>query len=237
MQAVISRRRGIQYAAASRFQRCVSGILDRPRATMTTERARLRDLAARCTRVVMSIRPKERAQGRPGARCTRGPCAKEKAHGSHHRFSRKHPAFPAQWFYGFLRALPGDRALLSPSSARSLASHELDASVGASGPHDFAVRIGAVRLRAPSRPPHPAPYVRDDRETPLMWARDGRACRDDLPDDGSGIFFRDGAGQVLGDLPVGLPTIAPSLSLRAKRSNPSNRRIEEWIASSLRSSE
>jgi hypothetical protein len=26
-----------------------------------------------------------------------------------------HPAFPAQWFYGLLRALPGDRALLPPS--------------------------------------------------------------------------------------------------------------------------
>jgi hypothetical protein len=43
----------------------------------------------------------------------------EKAHEhSHHRFSRSVPAFPAQWFYGFLRALPGDQALLPPSSAR-----------------------------------------------------------------------------------------------------------------------
>jgi hypothetical protein len=28
-----------------------------------------------------------------------------------------------------------------------LASQELDASVGASGPHDFAVRVGAVRQK------------------------------------------------------------------------------------------
>ena len=43
----------------------------------------------------------------------------ERAHEhSHHRFSRNIPAFPAQWFYGFLRALPGDLALLPPSSAR-----------------------------------------------------------------------------------------------------------------------
>jgi hypothetical protein len=27
--------------------------------------------------------------------------------------------------------------------------HKLDASIGASGPHDFAVRVSAVRLRAP----------------------------------------------------------------------------------------
>ena len=47
-------------------------------------------------------------------------------------------------------------------------SATLDTSVGASGPHDFAVRISAIRQRRirvhriPSR-------VRDDRDTPLMW--------------------------------------------------------------------
>jgi hypothetical protein len=44
----------------------------------------------------------------------------------------------------------------------------LDASVGASGPHDFAVRVRAIRQRRSPRPPHPALYVRDDRETPLL---------------------------------------------------------------------
>ena len=34
---------------------------------------------------------------------------------SHHRFTGT-PAFPAQWFYGLFRALPGDRAFLPPSS-------------------------------------------------------------------------------------------------------------------------
>src|SRR5580704_10565018 len=49
---------------------------------------------------------------------------------------------------------------------------ELDASIGASGPHDFAVRLSAVRqerLRVHRIPLH----VRDDRETPLVW--DGMA--------------------------------------------------------------
>jgi len=36
------------------------------------------------------------------------------------------------------------------------ASQELDASVGASGPRDFAVRDGAIRRRRYPRPPHPA---------------------------------------------------------------------------------
>jgi hypothetical protein len=57
-------------------------------------------------------------------------------------------------FNGFLRALPGDRALLPPSFADTC---KLDASVGASGPHDFAVRVSAVRLAKLPRPLHPAP--------------------------------------------------------------------------------
>ena len=51
------------------------------------------------------------------------------------------------------RALPGDRALLPPSPADMFCLspvgptrlHRLDASVGASGPHDFAVRCNISR--------------------------------------------------------------------------------------------
>jgi hypothetical protein len=46
---------------------------------------------------------------------------------------------------------------------------DLNASAGASGPHDFAVRITRCSSRAHPRPPHPAAHVRDDRETPLVW--------------------------------------------------------------------
>src|SRR5437667_2190961 len=47
---------------------------------------------------------------------------KNKAHErSHHRFTGFIPAFPAQWFYGLFRALPGDQACLTPSSALLLA--------------------------------------------------------------------------------------------------------------------
>src|ERR1700722_17777442 len=47
-----------------------------------------------------------------------------------------------------IRALPGDRALLPPSFAGK--SRDLDASVGAPGPHAFAVRIGALVSRRQS---------------------------------------------------------------------------------------
>src|SRR5271154_6026791 len=34
-----------------------------------------------------------------------------------YRFSGGNPTFPAQWFYGLFRALPGDEFVLSPSPA------------------------------------------------------------------------------------------------------------------------
>src|SRR5258708_31648233 len=36
---------------------------------------------------------------------------------SHHGHTGNHPAFPAQWFYGLLRATPGYQACLTPSPA------------------------------------------------------------------------------------------------------------------------
>ena len=55
--------------------------------------------------------PQERAQGRPGARCTRGlVCTLHKRKRTRaYRFSGEPPAFPAQWCYSLYRALPGDR--------------------------------------------------------------------------------------------------------------------------------
>jgi hypothetical protein len=63
----------------------------------------------------------------------------------------------------------------------------LSACIGAPEPHDFAVRTNAARRAkiAPGdvRPSHPAPNVRDDREASLLWVRDEREHRFDLPDD------------------------------------------------------
>src|SRR6266481_3449733 len=89
----------------------------------------------------------ERAQGMPDARCTRGlVCNVHKNMRTRaYRFSGGNPTFPAQWFYGLLRALPGERAFLPPSP-RWNDPAQLDASIGASGPHDFAVRQNHVRL-------------------------------------------------------------------------------------------
>src|SRR2546421_104795 len=67
-----------------------------------------------------SVRPeKTRAWGMPGAQCTRSlVCETKQTHErSHHRSTGKTRHSRTQWFYGLLRALPGDQALLSPSSA------------------------------------------------------------------------------------------------------------------------
>jgi hypothetical protein len=51
---------------------------------------------------------------------------------------------------------------------------QLDASVGASGPHDFAVRLKRRSSFSAIRVHRIPPYVRDDRETPLLLRRDGK---------------------------------------------------------------
>jgi len=50
---------------------------------------------------------------------------------------------------------------------------KLDASVGASEPHDFAVRLGAVRQKHHRRPPHPVPRSWRSRAAPL-WDETAR---------------------------------------------------------------
>ncbi|MEH2558793.1 hypothetical protein V1286_006322 [Bradyrhizobium algeriense] len=64
------------------------------------------------------------------------------------------PAFPAQWLYGLLRALPGERLSCLRRHERSFASPGLSASTAAPEPHDFAVRSSHTRQSQLSRPPH-----------------------------------------------------------------------------------
>src|SRR6185312_17419105 len=62
-----------------------------------------------CVRVLISS-PSigQRAQGMPGARCTRGLIRKWRRARMSIRAQRRHPASPAQRLYGLCRALPGD---------------------------------------------------------------------------------------------------------------------------------
>ena len=73
--------------------------------------------------------------------------------------------FPAQWLYGLLRALPGERLFCLRRHERSVASPGLNASTAAPEPHDLAVRFRRYVYRAISVH-RISPRVRDVRERP-----------------------------------------------------------------------
>ena len=109
----------------------------------------------------------------PGAWCARRRMCegrKQKAHALV-RSHREHPAFPAQWFTAYFVLSPVIGLFCHRRSASKPA--KLDASVEASGPHDFAVRLSTVRQRR-IRVHRIPPRVRDDREPPLRWDETAR---------------------------------------------------------------
>jgi hypothetical protein len=88
-------------------------------------------------------------RGRGGAGVRAAPAvtcatAQETAH-LHTGSAESTPTSPTQWFYGVLRALPGERPFLPPSSADT--SRRLDARVAAPEPHDLTVRTASLVIR------------------------------------------------------------------------------------------
>jgi hypothetical protein len=87
-------------------------------------------------------------------------------HTSIHSEVAKTSGIPTQWFTAYSALSPAIGLFCHRRPWSNL--HELDASVEASGPHGFAVRVGAVRYRHIHVHRIP-PRVRDDREPPLRW--------------------------------------------------------------------
>src|SRR5207249_2888318 len=85
---------------------------------------------------------------------------------SHHRLTGLFPAFPAQWFYGLFRALPGDQACLTPSPALLIAN--LTPASGRQN-HTTSPSASARFVTCAARVHRIPPRVRDDRDTPLKW--------------------------------------------------------------------
>src|SRR4051812_35130615 len=102
------------------------------------------------------------------------PCAKKKTRTRIKQVQPRHPDFPRAMVLRLIRALPGERRLLSPLPCQH-GPAGIDATVAAPGPHDFAVRCRRYVQRANS-PDATASIasrtnVRDDRETsPLVGA-------------------------------------------------------------------
>src|ERR1700753_1362112 len=64
------------------------------------------------------------------------------------RFGGNTPAFPAQWFDGLCRALPGDRLFDTIAPRQRELLENLTPALGASGPHGFTGAAPAVRPHA-----------------------------------------------------------------------------------------
>src|ERR1700742_2701884 len=76
-------------------------------------------------------------EGKTGRRLAPMVRVQQKSTRQNHRLSRNRPAFPAQWFYGLYVISPVTRLCCH---RRLASSAKLNASLGAPGPHDFAVR-------------------------------------------------------------------------------------------------
>jgi hypothetical protein len=88
-----------------------------------------------------------REQGMPDARCTLGLVCKmhERKRTRAYRFSGGYPTFPAQWFYGLCRALPGERIRLVTVAAGLIADRpgRIDFATGSLAP---ATGVGTTRF-------------------------------------------------------------------------------------------
>ncbi len=143
---------------------------------MTSYETQVRILATCIARVLPVTSPfrNERAQGRPGARRTRGPvcknCAKS-AHGRNHRQGGITPALPAQWFTAYSVLSPVNQlgchrrrrdglsivANLAPAWARQ--DHTASPPVKAAARRSAAFRVHRIPL-----------HVRDDAYAPRVEA-------------------------------------------------------------------
>src|ERR1700730_13908917 len=77
------------------------------------------------------------------------------------------PGIPYAVVYGLLRALPGDR--LVDTVAGEKISGSLPPAPRRQAHAAWPSARPRPRQKRSPRPPHPAPNVRDDRDTPLKW--------------------------------------------------------------------
>jgi hypothetical protein len=163
-------------------------------------RGAIRPSCARTSSLENRGRRECRAPDAPAASCAKV----ESTRVRNHRLTGNTRHSLRNGFNGLLRALPGDEFLLSPSStdkgfvqARSgrrnlrglnISNGCQDHTTSPSAKALFVRALGdrsqvlsthpAIPVARPTlpRPPHPVPYVRDDRDTPLVSAKSARMC-------------------------------------------------------------
>jgi hypothetical protein len=137
-----------------------------------------------------------------------------------YRFSGSIPAFPAQWPYGLLRALPSERLFCHCRPKEASLLEDLTPAPRRQD-HTTSPYAQAALVSRSSRVHRISPRVRDDGQRPSSAVRRADSITD-LPDGASGIFLCDGMDRLLRDLPVVLKcrTRPPQKSLQAERRNP-----------------
>ena len=172
------RRRGIQYAASSRFNHGLLGILDarlrgHDKVDMSPRsRDTLRPSFANSFTLKMRGRREDRVRAAPAVSCANA-YAKENAHEHTGSAEAVRPSL-RNGFTAYIvlsPARPGLLVTVVPKKRELLAN--LTPAIGASGPHDFAVRVTRPSSKAQSASTAPRPNVSDDGQRPL--SRDGMA--------------------------------------------------------------
>jgi hypothetical protein len=141
---------------------------------------------------------------------------------SHHEYAGITRHSPRNGFNGFLRALPGDRACLPPSSTDCSADL-----TPASGRQDHTTSPSAsaspVKRASASTASRPASVT--SRAAPLSGTG-RRGYRFESGQARSGIFLRRGLDREVTDLPVGQISCAGRISRR--RNRPSERKVADY---------
>jgi len=127
-------------------------LFKQPHQDTTSHSRRLRARFARST-----LPKSRRAQGRPGADCTRGPRA-TKSTGVGPQVNRSNAGLPCAMVLRLIARSPR-RPGFSCRRRPAECCAGLDSSIGGSGPHAFAVRCRRHSPLARQRPSHPAPNV------------------------------------------------------------------------------
>ena len=156
-----------------------SGILDHPHARVMTTEYTFAISRRIASEIFIFVCPPMRAQGRPGACCTRG-LACDFAHSKNGtRAYRAAGAFRPSLrngFYGLLRALPGERlfCLRYPKEA-SLLQNVMPAPRHQN--HTTSPYAGTAHVSRSSRVHRISPRGRDVRERPSSAVRRAELCR------------------------------------------------------------
>jgi len=122
---------------------------------LQSRQTRLRDLAARSARAVLSVSPhrKRKGAGKAGRRLA-PEVRTRRTHAGLTTGDAGRPAFPAQWCYGLWRALPGERCTIAPVAlrlidARARSGRHITASLDARTPGARTTRFCRPRTSLP----------------------------------------------------------------------------------------